>query len=154
MGEWHHVQQTNLQQLCDDVMWTWTKILEEYCQHLDESMSWKIKSVLKAKGVHPGASNVHLNQFYIFNSIFLSKHKWRKAESYLRGFIFWLKFSFLFNFPLSSFKVVNNSSSDCSKYLINIKSEKPKKVSSLNRSPTSQTLQAYYEVIESKQQWG
>ncbi len=44
------VQPTNLQQLCDAIMSIWTKISEECFQHLVESMPWKIKAVLKAKG--------------------------------------------------------------------------------------------------------
>ncbi len=44
------VQPTNLQQLCDAIMSIWTKISEECFQHLVESLSWRIKAVLKAKG--------------------------------------------------------------------------------------------------------
>ncbi len=44
------VQPTNLQQLCDAIMSIWTKISEECFQHLVESMPWRIKAVLKAKG--------------------------------------------------------------------------------------------------------
>ncbi len=44
------VQPTNLQQLCDAIMSIWTKISEEYFQHLVESMPQKLKAVLKAKG--------------------------------------------------------------------------------------------------------
>ncbi len=44
------VQLTNLQQLCDAIMSTWTKISEECFQHLDESMPRIIKAVLKTKG--------------------------------------------------------------------------------------------------------
>ncbi len=44
------VQLTNLQQLRDAIMSIWTKISEEYFQHLVESMPWRIKAVLKAKG--------------------------------------------------------------------------------------------------------
>ncbi len=44
------VQPTNLQQLCDAIMSIWTKISEEYFQHLVESMPRRIKEVLKAKG--------------------------------------------------------------------------------------------------------
>ncbi len=43
------VQPTNLQQLCDAIMSIWTKISEECFQHLVESMSRRIKAVLKAK---------------------------------------------------------------------------------------------------------
>ncbi len=54
------VQTTNLQQLCDAIMTIWTKI-SEYCfQHLVESMTRGIKSVLKEKGVQPGTSKVYL----------------------------------------------------------------------------------------------
>ncbi len=45
------VQPTNLQQLCDAIMSIWTKISEECFQQLVESMSRRIKAVLKAKGV-------------------------------------------------------------------------------------------------------
>ncbi len=44
------LQPTNLQQLRDAIMSTWTKISEECLQHLVESMPWRIKTVLKAKG--------------------------------------------------------------------------------------------------------
>ncbi len=44
------VQPTNLQQLRDAIMSIWTKISEEYFQHLVESMPQRIKAVLKAKG--------------------------------------------------------------------------------------------------------
>ncbi len=44
------LQLTNLQQLRDAIMSIWTKISEEYLQHLVESMPRKIKAVLKAKG--------------------------------------------------------------------------------------------------------
>ncbi len=44
------VQPTNLQQLCDAIMSIWTKISEECFQHLVESMPWRIKAVLNAKG--------------------------------------------------------------------------------------------------------
>ncbi len=43
------VQPTNLQQLRDAIMSIWTKISEEYFQHLVESMPQRIKAVLKAK---------------------------------------------------------------------------------------------------------
>ncbi len=43
-------QLTNLQQLRDAIMSIWTKISEEYFQHLVESMPRRIKTVLKAKG--------------------------------------------------------------------------------------------------------
>ncbi len=43
------VQPTNLQQLRDVIMSIWTKISEEYFQHLVESMPQRIKAVLKAK---------------------------------------------------------------------------------------------------------
>ncbi len=44
------VQPTNLQQLRDAIMPIWTKISEECFQHLVESVSRRIKTVLKAKG--------------------------------------------------------------------------------------------------------
>ncbi len=44
------VQPTNLQQLRDAIMSIWTKVSEECFQHLVESMSRRIKEVLKAKG--------------------------------------------------------------------------------------------------------
>ncbi len=43
------VQPTNLQQLRDAIMSIWTKISEECFQHLVESMTRRIKTVLKAK---------------------------------------------------------------------------------------------------------
>ncbi len=43
------VQPTNLQQLRDAIMSIWTKISEEWFQHLVESMPRAIKAVLKAK---------------------------------------------------------------------------------------------------------
>ncbi len=54
------VQPSNLQQLRDAIMSIWTKISEECFQHLVESMSRRIKAVLKAKGVQPGTSKVYL----------------------------------------------------------------------------------------------
>ncbi len=45
-----NVQPTNLQQLRDAIMSIWTKISEEYFQHLVESMQQRNKAVLKAKG--------------------------------------------------------------------------------------------------------
>ncbi len=54
------VQQTNLQQLRDAIMSIWTKISEQCFQHLVESMSRRIKAVLKANGVQPGTSMVYL----------------------------------------------------------------------------------------------
>ncbi len=44
------VQPTNLQQLRDAIISIWTKISEEFFQHLVESMLRRIKAVLKAKG--------------------------------------------------------------------------------------------------------
>ncbi len=43
------VQPTNVQQLRDAIMSIWTKISEEWFQHLVESMPRAIKAVLKAK---------------------------------------------------------------------------------------------------------
>ncbi len=54
------VQPTNLQQLRDAILLMWTKISEECFQHLVESMSRRIKAVLKAKGVQPGTSKLYL----------------------------------------------------------------------------------------------
>ncbi len=54
------VQPTNLQQLCDAIMSTWTKISEECFQHLVESMPQRIKLFLKAKGVQTGTNKVYL----------------------------------------------------------------------------------------------
>ncbi len=45
------VQPPNLQQLRDAIMSIWTKISEECFQILVESMPWRIKAVMKAKGV-------------------------------------------------------------------------------------------------------
>ncbi len=44
------VQSTNLQQLRDAIMSIWTNISEECFQYIVESMIWRIKAVLKAKG--------------------------------------------------------------------------------------------------------
>ncbi len=44
------VEPTNLQQLCDAIMSIWNKISEECFQHLVESMTWRIKALLNAKG--------------------------------------------------------------------------------------------------------
>ncbi len=44
------VQPTNLQQLRDAIMLIWTKTSEECFQHLVESMTRRIKAVLKEKG--------------------------------------------------------------------------------------------------------
>ncbi len=54
------VQPTNLQELRDAIMSIWTKISEEYFQHLVEFMPRRIKAVLKAKGVQPGTSKVYI----------------------------------------------------------------------------------------------
>ncbi len=54
------VQTTNLQQLCDAIMTIWTKISEEYFQHLVESMPRRIKTVLKEKASPTGTSKVYL----------------------------------------------------------------------------------------------
>ncbi len=54
------VQTTNLQQLCDAIISIWTKISEECFQHLVKSVSWRIKAVLKTKGVQPGTSKMYL----------------------------------------------------------------------------------------------
>ncbi len=59
------VQPTNLQQLRDAIMSIWNKISEEYFQHLVESMSRRIKAVLRAKGIQPGTSKVYLIKWYI-----------------------------------------------------------------------------------------
>ncbi len=44
-----NVKLTNVQQLHDAIMSIWTKISEEWFQHLVESMPRRIKAVLKAK---------------------------------------------------------------------------------------------------------
>lgn len=43
------VQPTNMQQLHDAIKSTWTKISEEYFQHIFESVPWRIKAALKEK---------------------------------------------------------------------------------------------------------
>ena len=53
------VQLRNLQQLSDAAMSIWTKICEEYFQHLVESMTPRDEAVLKAKG-GPTPSKVDL----------------------------------------------------------------------------------------------
>ncbi len=69
------VQTTNLQQLCDAIMTIWTKISEQCFQHLVESMTRRIKTVLKAKGVQPGTSTVYLIKWpvcvYIYIYIYI-----------------------------------------------------------------------------------
>ncbi len=45
-----NAQPTNLQQLRDAIMSIWTKISEEFFQHLVESMPRRIKAVQNAKG--------------------------------------------------------------------------------------------------------
>ncbi len=54
------VPPTNLQKLRDAIKSIWTKISDEWFQHLVESMPRRIKAVLKAKGVQPGTSKVYL----------------------------------------------------------------------------------------------
>ncbi len=54
------VQTTNLQQLRDAIMTIWTKISEQCFQHLVKSVSRRIKTVLKTKGVQPGTSKEYL----------------------------------------------------------------------------------------------
>ncbi len=56
------VQPTNLQQLRDAIMSIWTKISGDCFRHLVESISQRIKAVLKAKGVQPGTSKVKLKK--------------------------------------------------------------------------------------------
>ncbi len=78
-----NVQTINLQQLRDAIMTIWTKISEECFQHLVESMTQRIKTVLKTKGVQPGTSKVYLIKWpvsvyiyiytYIYIYIYLSK---------------------------------------------------------------------------------
>ncbi|MDF4270252.1 hypothetical protein P3382_26790, partial [Vibrio parahaemolyticus] len=60
------VQPTNLQQLCD-------AISEECFQHLVESMTPRIKAVLKTKRVQPGTSKVNLIKWLVsvYNLILL-----------------------------------------------------------------------------------
>ena len=48
MQAWIHPH--NLQQLRDAIRSIWTKISEEYFQHLVESMPQRVKAALKAKG--------------------------------------------------------------------------------------------------------
>ncbi len=69
------VQPTNLQKLRDAIMSIWTKISEECFQHFVESMSRRIKAVLKAKGDPTSKVNlikwpVSVNIYiYIFSTI-------------------------------------------------------------------------------------
>ncbi len=46
----YNIYYINLQQLLDAIMSIWTKISEEFFQHLVEYMPRRIKAVLKAKG--------------------------------------------------------------------------------------------------------
>ncbi len=64
------VQPTNLQQLRDALMSIWTKISEECCQHLVESVPRRIKAVLKAKGVQHGTSKVYIIKWPVSVYIF------------------------------------------------------------------------------------
>ncbi len=54
------VQPTNLQQLRDNIMSIWTKISEEYFQHIVESMHEESRQFWRQKGVQPGTSKVYL----------------------------------------------------------------------------------------------
>ncbi len=65
------VQPTNLQQLRDAIMSTWTKISEECFQHLVESMPRRFRAVLKAKGVQPGTSKVYLIKWAVSVCIYI-----------------------------------------------------------------------------------
>ncbi len=66
------VQPTNLQQLHDAIISIWTKISEEFFQHLVESMTRRIKAVLKAKGVQPGTSKLYLMKWPV--SVYIDTH--------------------------------------------------------------------------------
>ncbi len=59
---------TNLQQLRDAIMSIWTKISGDCFRHLVESISQRIKAVLKAKGVQPGTSKVKLKKWPVIDS--------------------------------------------------------------------------------------
>ncbi len=85
-GDSHNdVQPTNLQQLLDAIMLIWTKISEECFQHLFESMPQRVKAVLKAKGVQPGTSKVHLIKWpvrvcvYVFFCFFYNRQPYHPA---------------------------------------------------------------------------
>ncbi len=65
------VQLTNLQQLRDAIMSTWTKISEECFQHLVESMPRRFRAVLKAKGVQPDTSKVYLIKWPVSVCIYI-----------------------------------------------------------------------------------
>ncbi len=73
-----NVQTINLQQLCDAIMSIWSKISEECFQHLVESMTRRIKTVLKAKGVQPSTSKVCLIKWpvsiYMYIYIYIYIH--------------------------------------------------------------------------------
>ncbi len=62
------VQPRNPQKLCDARMAIWTKISEECFQHLVESMSQRIKAVLKAKW---GPTHLYI---YIYIYIYTCTH--------------------------------------------------------------------------------
>ncbi len=73
------VQTTNLQELSDD-MSLWTKTSEECFQHLVESMTWRIKAVLKEKGGPTQYQQVYLIKspvsvyIYIYTPNLKKKH--------------------------------------------------------------------------------
>ncbi len=73
------VQPTNLQQLCDAIMSIWTKISEEYFQHLVESMPQKLKAVLKAKG---GSNLVWQGVHNKVASECISSYIWKRLLSF------------------------------------------------------------------------
>ncbi len=66
------VQPTNLQQLCDAIMFIWTKISEECFQHLVESMPWR--QFWRQKGVQPGTSKVYTIKWPV--RIYSISQKW------------------------------------------------------------------------------
>jgi len=71
------VQLTNLQQLCDTIMSIWTKISEEYFQHIGESMPQGIKSVLMTKR---GSDKVYFIKMY---TVINNDQRWTKYPTYL-----------------------------------------------------------------------
>lgn len=56
------VQLTNLHQQLDSNESIWTRTSETCLQHLVESVTWRMKAVLKVEGVQAGTINVNLTR--------------------------------------------------------------------------------------------
>ncbi len=73
------VQPTNLQQLRDAILSTWTKISEECFQHLVKSMPQELRQFWRQNGVQPGTSKVHLIKWPVNVYVYIQVHL-RKLE--------------------------------------------------------------------------